>query len=240
MLITIKHKQARLAKVAEKEAATNKKKGKPARVLRTPPARRQTSAVRDGNENDVILAALAQDLDALKGLTAIEDKLALKKELLPKWKEVVDRYRESGAQHPFEPLVRLVIWLIDLGQIDQALDYATFAIAQKQFMPDGFKRDLPTYVTEEIQKWAEDQYKAGASAEPFFSQVIERVESGAWPVPQIIVISKLYRLAGMFAEREGDLEKAEAAYKKCMEANPEKHGVKTRFTAVQAKLGKTS
>lgn len=238
MLITLKHKQARLAKLAEMQAAEASKKGKPAVVLRQP-ARNQAKG-KAKTDGDVIAAALAQDLDALKELTSVDDKIALKKQLLPKWQQVVDDYRASGAQHYFEPLVRYVIWLLDCEQIDAAMEYAEFAIAQQQHMPEGFKRDLPTYVAEEVHKWAERQFKGGHSAEPFYSQVIERIESRAWLVQQVIVVSKIYRLAGMFAERDGDMEKAQAAYLKCIEVNPEKHGVKGKLAAVQAKLGTSS
>lgn len=233
--ITVKHKQARLALLDKKLEAEAEKKGKlrPATVLR-PASRARGKAKTDG---DVIAVALAQDLDALKELKAVKDKVALKVQLLPKWLEVVKSYRESGAQHPFEPLVRTIIWLLDAEQIDVALENADFAIAQQQHMPDEFKRDLPTYVAEEIHNWAERQLKAGHSAEPYLSQLIERLESKAWLVTQVIVLSKIYKLAGMFAEVEGDLKKAEAAYLKCIDANPVGHGVKGKLAKVQAQLG---
>lgn len=236
MLITQMHKQKCLAKVAERAAADNKNKLRPAVVLRKGKKPGAGASRKQQTDGDVIAAALAQDLDALKQLESVDAKVELKKQLVPKWREVVDQYRESGAQHHFEPLVRLVIWLLDIGQVDAAMEYADFAIAQQQPMPDGFKRDLPAYTAEEVHNWAERQLKADASAEPFLTQLIERVESKAWPVTQVIVNSKIYRIAGMLAERDGDLKKAEGFYLKCVEVNPKGHGVKTKLGAVQARL----
>lgn len=188
---------------------------------------------------NVLLAALHQDLAALHDLTDVQKKIALKKEhLIPKWLPFVEQYIQSGAHHPFEPLVRLAIWLIDAEEIDKAIELTDFAIKQQQKMPDGFNRDLDSFAAESIHDWAFSQFKAGHGTEPYFSQVVERVESKQWLVDQPIILNKLYKLVAQVAEKENELEKAETYFLKCVDVNPKGHGVKGALHAVQKKLNK--
>lgn len=188
---------------------------------------------------DVLFAALQNDLAALHDITDVQKKIALKKEhLIPKWLPFVEQYIQSGAHHPFEPLVRLAIWLIDAEEIDKAIQLTDYAIKQLQKMPDGFKSDLDSFAAESIHDWALKQFKAGHSAEPFLTQVLERVEGKQWLVTQPIVLNKLFKLVALFAEKEKQLEKAETYFLKCVEVNPKGHGVKGALHAVQKKLGK--
>lgn len=188
---------------------------------------------------EVLQMSLQQDLAALHEITDVQKKIALKKEqLIPKWMPYIDQYIQSGAHHPFEPLVRMAIWLMDAEEIDKAIQLTDYAIKQLQKMPDGFKSDLGTFATEGIHDWAYKTFKAGHSAEPFLTQVLERVEGKQWLVTQPIVLNKLFKLVALFAEKENQLEKAEAYFLKCVEVNPKGHGVKGALHAVQKKLGK--
>jgi len=191
------------------------------------------------SQREVVFASLKQDLDALHGLVDVAKKIALKKEqLIPKWLPIVDEYCNSGAHYPFEPLMYLVVWLLDAEQIDKALHYAAIAIAQQQKMPDRFSRDLATFTTVAIHDWAQRQLKAGHSPEPFLTQVIDSVESKRWLVNEPIALGMLFKVAAMFAEHETRLDDAEKYYLKCAEANPLGHGIKTKLSALQKKLGK--
>lgn len=188
---------------------------------------------------EVLQMSLQQDLAALHEITDVQKKIALKKEqLIPKWMPYIDQYIQSGAHHPFEPLVRMAIWLMDAEEIDKAIQLTDYAIKQLQKMPDGFKSDLDTFATEGIHDWAYKTFKAGHSAEPFLTQVLERVEGKQWLVTQPIVLNKLFKLVALFAEKENQLEKAETYFLKCVEVNPKGHGVKGALHAVQKKLGK--
>lgn len=189
---------------------------------------------------DVLKAALQQDLAALHDLTDVQKKIALKKEqLIPKWSPLIQQYRESGAHHPFEPLVWFCIWLLDAEQVDTCIEYSDLAIAQQQKLPANFTTSsLDTFIAEGIHDWAQRQLKAGHSAEPFLTNVLERVESKRWLVTHPIALNKIYKLVAQFAETENQFEKAEQFYLKCVEVNPEKHGVKGALQKVQQKLGK--
>lgn len=230
--LTVKHKERCLAKL---QAAANQNAG----VVTIANATPNNIPEHLRSQKDVIFAALEQDLKALSDIKDVAKKAELKKtQLLPKWKTVIDDYRASGAKYPFEPLMRFVVWLLDVEQIAEAIDYADFAIAQQQPMPKAFSRTLDEFVSVTITEWAVRQFKAGHSAEPYFSEVIKRIESNQWIVNQPIVLGMIYKLLGNIADKAGDAETAEKHYLKCVDVNPLGHGVKGALGKVQAKLGK--
>ncbi|MFC6924286.1 phage terminase small subunit [Microbulbifer taiwanensis] len=184
----------------------------------------------------VIETALEADLQLLSERSDVKEKIELKRRLLPKYLPHVKTYREAGEHYPNELLVYCVIWLLDVEDIEPALELADFAIEQQQHLPERFKRDLPTWVAETVHDWAERQYKANQSASPYFEQVLEAVESERWLVTNVIVRTKLYRLAALYAERNSELESAAQWLEKAQAVNPEKAGVKTWLNKLRAKL----
>jgi Phage small terminase subunit len=236
MLITVKHKQKVLSQLVSGEKVLSK----PAKKFSSQPMKLDVEGFLGSTkqDKDLTIFALEQDLSVLHDLVDVSKKIELKKNaLIPKWIPIVDEYINSGAQHPYAPLVFLAVWLLDAEKLPEAITYADYAIKQQQPMPDRFKRDLPTFMAAGIHDWAQRQLKAGHSAEPYFNQVIERIESKQWLVDEPIVLGFMYKLAAQFSEKD-DLEKAESFYLKCVNANPQGHGVKTKLSAVQRKLGK--
>lgn len=243
MLITVKHKQKVLSQLvsdANRENASKQaRQAKAEKVLQSMKLDVKGFLGDSKQDKEVTLFALNQDLAALHDIVDVSKKIELKKSsLIPKWQPIVDDYISSGAHRKFEPLVFLAVWMLDAELITDAMRYADYAIQQQQPMPDNFSRDLPTFMSAGIHDWAQRQLKAGHSAEPYFTQLIERIESKQWLVDSPIVLGFVYKLAAQFAETENQLEKAEKLYLQCVEANPEGHGVKTKLTALQKKLGK--
>lgn len=189
---------------------------------------------------EVLQAALAQDLAALHLLTDVKKKIALKKEqLIPKWEPFIQQYHDSGAQHPFEPLVWFSIWCVDAGEFEDGIRWADHAIAQNQKLPERFKStNLEAVITRQIHDWALEQFKAGHSAEPYLTQVVERIEANQWLVSEPALLGMLFKLVALYAEKEKQDEKAESYFLKCVAANPEKHGVKGALHRVQKNLNK--
>ncbi|WP_445357293.1 phage terminase small subunit [Microbulbifer sp. ANSA002] len=194
-----------------------------------------TQSNRDEYARELSEQSLEHDLKLLSERTDIAEKIDFKRALLPKYLPRVRQYMESGAHYQNPILVHCVIWLIDVGDIEQALALANHAIEQQQSMPERFKRDLPTYVAEELHDWAEREYKAQRSPFPYFSEVVEAVQSQRWPVINIIVLGKLYKLAGLLYDQEEDFAKAVHWYEKAEQVN-DKAGVKTRLEMARKRL----
>ena len=124
--------------------------------------------------------ALAVDLERISAINSRELRQQLKRdELLPKYQEYVQRYRDSGLSFPNSVLVYVLIWLFDTTQFEKGLELADFAMSQGQVLPERFNRDIPTFVADEVIEWAEAEYKAGRSPEPYVSNLLHRVD-GEW------------------------------------------------------------
>ena len=128
----------------------------------------------------LMTSALAEDLARLSDMNSMGDRQTLKRdELLPKYLDYVQRYRDSGLNHPNQVLMQVLVWLFDTEQFEAGLDLALFAIEQGQEMPARFKRDVPTFVADALIDWAEAEHKAKRSPEPYLSQLMPYVD-GYW------------------------------------------------------------
>ncbi len=181
-------------------------------------------------------AQLGVDLKRLKDLSEIKDKLVLKdKELLNKYLPVVKGYIASKATYKNPILVRCALWAIDVGNLELGLTLSDAAIASKQLVPIGFKRDLPTLLAEEITTWAEQQLEAGESGSPFIDAVCARLLDNRWPTTNELVRGKAFRIAGLLAEKNADERQALAYYEQAQQEN-EAAGCKGRVKALRKKF----
>ena len=180
--------------------------------------------------------ALAVDLERISAINSRELRQQLKRdELLPKYQEYVQRYRDSGLSFPNSVLVYVLIWLFDTTQFEKGLELADFAMSQGQVLPERFNRDIPTFVADEVIEWAEAEFKAGRSPEPYVSNLLHRVD-GEWNLFERIP-ARYHKQLGVLAmdRKEWALavthfERAEALY--------DGIGVGTRLAGARKALAK--
>lgn len=180
--------------------------------------------------------ALAVDLERISAINSREARQQLKRdELLPKYQEYVQRYRDSGLSFPNSVLVYVLIWLFDTAEFDKGLELADFALSQGQALPERFNRDIPTFVADEVIEWAEAEYKAGRSPEPYVSNLLPRVD-GEWSLFERIP-ARYHKQLGIlamdlkeWATAIGHFERAEALY--------DGIGVGTRLVGARKALAK--
>ena len=142
--------------------------------------------------------ALAVDLARISEINSHELRRQLKRdELLPKYQEYVQRYRDSGLSFPNSVLMYVLIWLFDTADFEKGLELADFAISQDQALPERFNRDIPTFVADEVIDWAEAEYKAKRSPEPYLSNLLPRVD-GEWSLYERIP-ARYHKLLGILA-----------------------------------------
>ncbi|WP_444901705.1 phage terminase small subunit [Microbulbifer sp. SSSA007] len=198
-------------------------------------------AAEDDSSRDLVQISLDRDLELLKERADIKEKIELKRQLLPKYLPLVEQYREKGEHYQNWPLVYCTIWALDVEQIETALNLAKFAVEQQQKLPSFFKSaDLQTFMAEGFHDWALEQFKQNGSASPYLDEVVQLVKTEAWPVINNIVLSKLYKVAGLFAERAGEIKTAVSWFEVAEESNPGKAGVKTRLQVLYKKLENNS
>ncbi|WKN21487.1 phage terminase small subunit [Azotobacter vinelandii] len=182
----------------------------------------------------LVTSALAEDLARLSDLNSLEARQQLKRdELLPKYLPYVERYRDSGLNHPNPVLMQVLVWLFDTARFEQGLELAEFAIAQGQELPERFRRDVPTFVADELIEWAEAEYKAGRSPEPYVSNLLPRVD-GEWQLFERIP-ARYHKLLGILALDREDWATAIRHFDRATELYPE-IGVGTRRAAADKAL----
>ncbi len=171
MSLALAHKR-RVREQGAAAAATGARAYTPATALAGPANAQKHLAL--------MTTAMDADLERISAINSREARQALKRdELLPKYLDYVQRYRESGLNHPNPVLMQVLVWLFDTAQFEAGIELADFAIGQGQQLPERFKRDVQTFVADELIDWAEAEHKAGRSPEPYVSQLLPRVD-GYW------------------------------------------------------------
>lgn len=180
--------------------------------------------------------ALAGDLERISAINSREQRQMLKRdELLPKYLEYVQRYRESGLNFPNPVLAYVLVWLFDTEQFTQGLELADFGMSQGQALPERFDRDIPTFVADAVIDWAEAEFKARRSPEPYVSNLLPRVD-GEWQLFERIP-ARYHKLLGLIALNRQDWPVAIAHFERA-EALYESIGVGTRLNDCRRALAK--
>ncbi|MBE5254164.1 phage terminase small subunit [Mixta mediterraneensis] len=141
------------------------------------------------------------DVVRLRSLDMTADRVEMKRDvLLPKWLPTVESYLELGKVYANPVFAWCVIWLFDVGQFDQALDWADIAVEQQQETPGNFRTRFPAFVADQMLEWAEQASQAGEGLEPYFSRTFENVTQ-RWRLHEEIT-AKWFKFAGLLLLRD--------------------------------------
>lgn len=124
-----------------------------------------------------IALRFTHDLRRLKEIRSIDRKIEAKRAMLPEYAAWIEGLlaADAGAGEGTvsEVLPTCMVWLIDTGAFDAALDLVPFILRHKVAMPSRYQRDAATIVVEEI---ADAAIKAQNAGNAFPLAVLERVE----------------------------------------------------------------
>jgi hypothetical protein len=187
-------------------------------------------------------AAMVTDVARIKTKSVLEDKQALKRELLPNYLPFVQAYVADGHDYPNDVAVQVMVWLFDVNDIDNALKIGMYLVATgNNDLPPKFSRNLPTFIADAIYDWANDELKAEQTASPYLDDLVAFMDDEAlvekWDLHPA-VISKNLALLAKHKEREGKLAECVALCERAEVANPTGAGVKTMKERVQKALAK--
>lgn len=116
------------------------------------------------------------DLRRLKEIRSIDKKIEVKREIMPEYRAWVAGLLEAdagvGTGVAAEVLPTCMVWLIDTGAYNDALDLVPFMFKHKVAMPSRYQRDAATIVVEEIATAA---LKAQGANESFPLDILDRV-----------------------------------------------------------------
>ncbi|WP_419787323.1 phage terminase small subunit [Pseudodesulfovibrio sp.] len=190
-------------------------KGQPVKVGNAGPGGKGT--VNKGQLMQLLDTGLQVALTALHALKSKSDKNNHKRDhLIPDFSEYVNRLMDKGWVHDLLPWY--MVWCLDAGQMAPALNVARYCMKKGlELDKDAFVRDIPSFVADEIHKWAEDAFKDGHSAEPYFSEVYDLVihSGGTDPWAQHDEVrAKFFKLKGLMEYQAGNLEAARDNFEK--------------------------
>lgn len=184
----------------------------------------------------LMVDALNVDLERISSIDNHELRRQLKRdELLPKYLAYVQRYRDSELSFPNPVMMQVLVWLFDTAQFGTGLELANFAMSQGQELPERFKRNVQTFVADEVIDWAEAEYKAGRSPEPYLSDLLHLVD-GEWQLFERIP-ARYHKQIGILALDQRDFAKAIIHFERA-EALYEGIGVGTRLEGARKALAK--
>lgn len=144
---------------------------------------------------------LDEDVARLRSLPLTADRIEMKRdELLPRWLPTVEAYLAGDKRYMNPALVYCVIWLLDTGEIEKALDWADIAIGERQRMPANFKSTMPAFIADTVMEWAINEAAAGHSIEPYFSRTFNNVRD-KWRLHEDIN-AKWFKFAGLYLLRD--------------------------------------
>jgi len=117
------------------------------------------------------LAQLLQDRQRLKNVQSEQGKAELKASLIPVYEPYIQGVLAAGNGAQDDVLTTLMVWCIDAGLYQGALEIAAYVIQHNLIMPDRFARSTGTLIAEEIANAALKAQKAG---DGFPLEILER------------------------------------------------------------------
>lgn len=128
-------------------------------------AARQGGSVRHASGYDQMLLQLAEDKRRLKGIQSTLTKAQIKVELLPKYAAWVEGVLAAEAVQQDDVVMYVMLWSIDAGEYDTALQIARHALRHGWVMPIG-NRNPQTVLVEELADAAQASITAAQPFEP--------------------------------------------------------------------------
>jgi hypothetical protein len=181
---------------------------------------------------DLVNQLVETDMASYKGLP-IEEKRTIKAFLLRKYHSELEWILLSQPKEFSLLLNAVVIWLYDLGEIEQFLNVIDQAIAMKQnqtLLPQKSYQLMKLYW---IVDWAYQEREQGRPFEPYFSQVFQSISD--WNQPKRIKEGYWYLMFYSLLN-QGKLKEAMDLGPKALEHGA---GIKTNLSILEGILAGT-
>lgn len=108
----------------------------------------------DATAYELMLVKLASDRRRLHDLQSIERRAEVKRELLPEYRPWIEGALKGNQGVQDDVLMTVMVWRIDAGELEGALDIAAYAIHHQLAMPDQYKRSTGCLIAEEFADYA--------------------------------------------------------------------------------------
>ncbi|EPA9105845.1 phage terminase small subunit [Acinetobacter nosocomialis] len=106
--------------------------------------------MRNTNAYEQQLLQLNSDKNRLKNIQSKQNKIELKRQLIPNYKPYVEGILEVKPGVQDAVITEILVWSIDIGDFDFALDIAEYILKYGLKLPDRFERSEACFITEDI------------------------------------------------------------------------------------------
>lgn len=181
---------------------------------------------------------MSKDKQLLKAIKGIPDKAIAKRDMLPKYQNWLDEVLASDAPNPADSVfTTATLWLIDSGQLNQAMPYALFAIRHQMQVVDDFQRSIADLLVEELAAQIEAGQDIDRKNIEELAAMLTEKNSDGMHLLNIFdpVRAKFFKAAAEWYEAKEETEHEAAAiryYQLALTYNP-KAGVKKRIAALE-------
>lgn len=137
------------------------------------------SVLRDDSAYTLMLAQLDNHRRALKAVESLERKADLKRQFLPAYAPWVAGVLEGATGAQDDVLMTIMVWRVDVGDFEGALEIGAYAMRHNLTLPDQFKRSTPCLLVEQFADAALRANRAGGSIQVVPLLNVEQLTTGA-------------------------------------------------------------
>ncbi|OHV11210.1 phage terminase small subunit [Kushneria phosphatilytica] len=187
-----------------------------------------------GDAFELMQAQLFEDYRRLKSIHSVERKIEVKRELLPNYAEYVDGVLDAGQGAQDEVLMRVMLWRIDVGDIDGALPIARYAMRYQLDPGEQFQRSTAAILVEE----SADQALALPDDDDSLLDALIEIDALTHEADMHDPIrAKLHKALGNGHRARGELSDALTHYQRALELN-DRVGVKKDIEKIERDIAK--
>ena len=103
-----------------------------------------------GEQYELHAHALYEARRTLKTIKSIQAKIEKKRELLPDFMPYINGVLSEGKGAKDDVLMTMMVWCIDVGDFEKALEIGAYAVNHNIDTPDQYERDTVSILAEEI------------------------------------------------------------------------------------------
>ena len=108
----------------------------------------------NANQYELMLIQLAEHKRRLKQIQSVEQKAAVKQEILSEYEAYVDGVMLADTGSQDDVLMTVMVWRIDAGDLTGALVIGDYALDHGLKTPEQYKRTTATLLAEEVAETA--------------------------------------------------------------------------------------
>jgi len=191
-----------------------------------------------GEQYELHARALYEARRTLKTIKSIQAKIEKKRELLPDFMPYITGVLAEGKGAKDDVLMTLMVWCIDVGDYEKAMEIGAYAVNNGLETPDQYDRDTVSILAEEIAEGVKASLeKEGADYDALANVMARCIAIVGDADMHDQIKAKVHKSYGYALRAAEDIEGALAQLKRALELN-DKIGVKQDIQRLESAIKK--